>query len=260
MPFLTPRKTDYTSDMRVALVALAALAAAGCASKKSWFTDGFFSSWDDRRVLCSMGADSTHSWPLSDLYDAVDRVVDNHEVMHTYGHAPGLDLGEYLPVFQYAHDRGVDFVTYTELVDRSHPRAAWAFSIDDTEVDTWVTWRDTLRTAQVPFTFFVSNWDSFDAAQIAELGDLAADGHDIEAHGLDHLDASMYADGPTAYFDDEVAPEIAKLEAAGFPISTFAYPFGAHTIETNTPILGAVPLIRLATAQWCYADDPAGRM
>src|SRR5437763_681236 len=84
---------------------------------------------------------------------------------------------------------------------------------------------------------FFSSWDSLGALQIAELGDLAADGHDIEAHGLDHLDASTYADGPAAYFDHEVAPEIAKLEAAGFPISTFAYPFGAHTIETNAPIL-----------------------
>jgi len=244
--------------MRYAVPALALAAWGACASKQSGFADIYFSNWDSRRVFCGLGADSTHTWSISDLYTAVDRTVERREVLHTYGHAPGFDLSEFLPVFQYAHERGVEFVTYSDLVDRSHPRAAWAFSIDDHEVDTWLTWRDPLRAAGAVFTFFVSNWDSLTPMQIAGLTALASDGHDIEAHGLNHMDASTYADGGEAYYEREVAPEIAKLEAAGFPISTFAYPFGARSASADTAILRSVPIIRVALTHWCYGADPIG--
>jgi hypothetical protein len=235
--------------MRVALVAIVA---AGCAAKpsKTWFTDGFFSAWDDRRVLCSMGADATHSWPLADLHDAIDRAVDEKLVLHTYGHAPSIDLDEYTPLFAYAHERGVDFVTYSELVDRTDPRPAWAFSIDDAEIDTWVTWRDRLRADGVRFTFFVSMWGSVTDVQRAELAALAADGHDIEPHGMNHLNAAQYTSAD-AYVIDEVAPELAGLTAAGFAPTTFAYPYGAHTPDTDAAILRDVALIRTATAAYC---------
>ncbi|MEO6771420.1 MAG: hypothetical protein ABI467_00160, partial [Kofleriaceae bacterium] len=108
------------------------LALVGCKHhpRKTVFTDRYFSHWDDRRVLCSMGADKTHHWSLDDLRAAIDRAAAEHSVLHTYGHAPTFDLDEYLPLFMYAHLRGVEFVTYAELVDHSHPRAGWAFSID----------------------------------------------------------------------------------------------------------------------------------
>lgn len=245
--------------MRMAVHALALTALGSCAEKETGFSDIYFSSWDDRRVFCTQGADSTHDWPISDLYAALDRVIERNEVLHTYGHAPGLDLAEYVPVFQYARQHGVEFIPYRDLVDHSHPRAGWAFSIDDKEVDTWVTWRDTLRTSGVVFTFFVSNWEMFTPEQVGELMDLARDGHDIEAHGLNHLDAARYPAGAAAYFEREVAPEIGQLEAAGFPISTFAYPFGAHTAASDIAILASVPQIRTALPHWCYDVDPSGR-
>lgn len=240
--------------MRVVAAALIVVGS-GCASKKTWFTDGFFSTWDDRRVLCSMGADATHSWPLSDLYDAVDRAADEGIVLHTYGHAAGLDLAEYLPVFQHAHDRGVDFVTYDELVDRSRPRAAWAFSIDDQAIDTWVTWRDTLRDANVRFTFFLSMWGDLTDVQLGELADLAGDGHAIEPHGMHHLDAGAYAGGPEGYVADEIVPELDGLVSAGYTPTTFAYPYGAHTAATDAAILEHVSIIRTATSHYCYAYE-----
>jgi peptidoglycan/xylan/chitin deacetylase (PgdA/CDA1 family) len=239
-----------------ALAALAVLA--GCADKpsKTWFTDGFFSAWDDRRVLCSMGGDASHSWPMSNLYDALDRAVDERLVVHTYGHAPGLDLDEYAPVFEYAHQRGIELVTYSQLVDRSDPRPAWAFSIDDADVDTWVTWRDRLHAAGVHFTFFVSMWDTLTDAQRADLVALHDDGHDIEPHGMHHFDAPAYPSAP-GYATDEVEPELAGLVAAGYTPTTFAYPFGHHTPETDAAILRDVAIIRTATAAACDVDADA---
>jgi peptidoglycan/xylan/chitin deacetylase (PgdA/CDA1 family) len=78
------------------------------------------------------------------------------------------------------------------------------------------------------------------------LHDLAADGHAIEFHGTEHLDARRYvADhGLDAYLADEIDPGLAAMRADGFDPHVFAYPFGAHTAATDRALLDRFTLLR----------------
>src|SRR5579862_2607730 len=133
--------------MKLESLAAAVVLVACSAPAPKRFQDRFFSSWNDRRMMCSLGADRTHKWSLDELRASIDHAAAEKLVVHTYGHAPTFDLDEYLPLFAYAKDHGVETITYRELADHSHPRAGWAFSIDDDEVDSWYAWRAKLKAA-----------------------------------------------------------------------------------------------------------------
>jgi hypothetical protein len=247
-------RTDRYCPAVVALARVFGLVAvAGCVSEPSWFNDGYFTHWDDQRVMCSMGADSHHSWPRHDLAHAIDRAAREGSVLHTFAHAPWVHLDDYAPLFTRARNKGVEFVTYAQLIDRTHPRAGWAFSIDDWQVDTWYGWRDQLRAWGVTMTFFVADWDSLTSTQIDELHALAAEGHDIEPHGMHHIAAAPFArkyDAET-YVATDVVPELAVLDDAGFVPTAFAYPFGSHTPDTDAAVLESLPIVRTASFEAC---------
>jgi hypothetical protein len=232
------------------LVVVAAIAVAGCRHGKKPakpLGDEFFTAWDDgHRVICPLGADRTHRFKLPQLEASLDRAAAEQLVLHASGHAPTIDLDEYAPAFQYAHDHGVAFVTYAQLAADRTPRAGWAFSIDDDEVDTWYTWRDRLRAWGVHLTFFVSHINQFTPAQLAKLHALAADGHDIEPHGLNHIEAKAFtAKYPIAQFlVQDIFPDLLIFNAMGFSTAAYAYPFGAHTSATDAALLPYFRFVR----------------
>ena len=177
-------------------------------------------------------------------------------MLHTYGHAPTLDLNEYVPDFDWAAAHGVKMVTFRELAAGFHG-AGWAFTVDDDEVDAWFAWRDLLRAHGVHVTLFVTNFAKLTAAQRAELHALASDGHDIEAHSASHANAVDYsaAHGIDAYVRDEVLPSQAALVADGFaPVVAFSYPYGAHTHELDAALQPHFAWLRTTGAQWCLKD------
>jgi peptidoglycan/xylan/chitin deacetylase (PgdA/CDA1 family) len=84
------------------------------------------------------------------------------------------------------------------------------------------------------------------AAMKGELFELAAEGHDIQAHGVDHLSAPEYVatHGLEAYLRDEALPSVDALIADGFPASVFAYPRGERNDEIDRALLEHVDLVR----------------
>lgn len=222
-----------------------------CSSPSGSF-DRYLTDWGDRRMICSLGMDATRTWGLDELRAALDRAAAESLVLHTYGHAPTIAFDDYLPMFDYAHEHGVEMMTYSELTDRT-PRAGWAFSIDDDEVDTWITWRDRLRAAGTRITFFVTRYEQLTPAKLDELHELAADGHDIEPHGLDHIDADAYVAmyGLDAYIAADVTPDKADFVRDGWSTTTFAYPFGARSAKIDAAVLEQFPFVRTATQDWC---------
>ncbi len=241
--------------------ALAAAALAACSSaaapEAKHFGDRFYSGGDDaRRVQCSKGIDRTHEWPHAELAASLEHARAHGLVLHTYGHAPTIDLGEYLADFDWAAAHGVRMVTFRDLA-AGYRGPGWAFTIDDDEVDSWFGWRDQLRAHGVVVTFFVTNFAKLTAAQRAELHALASDGHDIEAHGATHANAVDYASahGLAAYVADEALPSQAMLVADGFaPVVAFSYPYGAHTTNLDAALLPHFARLRTTGAQWCLKD------
>ena len=99
----------------------------------------------------------------------------------------------------------------------------------------------------------------------ANIRALADDGHDIEAHSINHLRAPAYveANGLRAYLDEEVIPSIELLRADGYDPVAYAYPFGQRTSELDAAILDYVPILRsvaFVSYPWSPVMDPCPLM
>jgi hypothetical protein len=229
---------------RLALVGITA-ALSGCTG----FDDAVFFPWDDRRVLCAQPIDD-HMLPydLGRVLERMDDAVAHREVYDIYAHVPGVSITtEHIErVLDEAVRRKLDFVTYHDMLDRTDPRAGLALAFDDDSVDAWATLRDTLRRHGARVTFFVTRYGQYSDQAKAEIQTLAADGHDIQAHGVNHLDATQYVaeHGIDAYLRDEALPSVDQLVADGYPASVFAYPGGAHTDDIDRAMLEHVDLVR----------------
>src|SRR5678816_1051392 len=119
----------------------------------------------------------------------------------------------------------LDFLTARDLAEPGTPRAGFALSIDDSDVDAWMSARDLLLEYGARVSFYVARFDHLSDERRLALHALASDGHTIEAHGLRHLIAPDYVEehGLAAYMNDEALPSIDLLRADGFDPVSFAY-------------------------------------
>ncbi|MCE9577372.1 MAG: polysaccharide deacetylase family protein [Deltaproteobacteria bacterium] len=200
-------------------------------------------------MYCAVDLDTVAGNELDAIHAGLVRARDRGEAIHLYAHSPGrtVPLDKFEAVLADANDLGLPFVTYADLAAGVQPGAAVVLSFDDQDVDAWTALRPTFAAHQVRATFFVSRFYAFTAAGKAELHQLEADGHAIEAHTVFHLNAPDYvADrGLAAWLADEALPSIAVLTDDGFaPPVAFAYPFGARTSETDRAMLAHVPVLR----------------
>jgi hypothetical protein len=219
------------------------------------FDDALFFGWDDRRVLCAQSIDDiNHTLDLPRILGRMDDAAVSHQVYDVYAHVPGMTVSPQLidRVLEEAAQRDLGFVTYHDMLDRTHPRAGLALAFDDDAVDAWSTLRETLHRHAAHVTFFVTRYHLFSDEAKARLRELAADGNDVEAHGVNHLEAPAYvaAHGLEAYLQDEVLPSVDRLIADGYPASVFAYPRGVHDDEIDRALLEHVALVR-TTARPC---------
>lgn len=213
--------------------------------------DGAFYDGDHRTVHCGINID-TASGVSRDLLDAtLDRAAQRGEVVELYGHRPGVSIRvdsiEY--VLEGAHARGLAFATYSDIAHGTDTRPALALSFDDTSIAEWAALRPLFQAMGARVTFFVSRYHATSAEQRAQLAQLAADGHAIESHGVNHFRATDYVEhfGLDAYVANEVVPSITVLRDAGFEVTSFAYPFAARTGELDTAIARHLPVLRSST-------------
>ncbi len=210
--------------------------------------DGIYYQGDGRRVLCAANVDDIIGVSHENIAAGLDRAVARGEVLQLFAHEPGRTVNRDTLAFTFAAaaERGLPFLTYRDLLDHPEPRAGLAFSFDDTSINAWTQTRDLFNTYGVHATFFVSRYDRLDAAARGQLQQLAADGHTIEAHSVNHQRGPSYVEtyGLQAYLTDEVLPSITALRDDGFDPQLFAYPFGARTSETDAAILRYVRALR----------------
>lgn len=215
--------------------------------------DGAFYAWDDRPVHCAIEIDTASGNHLSSIEHGLDRARQRGEVLELLVHQPGttLDWGGFEAVLAAAHDRGLPFLTYRDLVNPDAATAGVALQYDDWWVPTWMASRALLAKYGAKVTIFVAHYADLGPEQRAEIRMLADDGDAIEAHGVRHLRGPNYvqAHGLDAYLTDEILPSIDRLRADGYPVEAFAYPFGMRTDETDHAILdrGAVQAVRSLT-------------
>lgn len=204
-------------------------------------------SWDDSRVVCSMNVDNTGA-SSERVDDAFRTSVEDESVALMHAHSPGdtIWMGALEHVLQDASESGLDFVTYPELTDGPE-RPGIALAFDDANVDAWYGARDLFAAYGAHVTFFVTYYAQWTDDAKAKLATLAADGHAIEAHGVNHLNAIDYLDAhtPADYVANEVVPSIDVLERDGYRVTTFAFPFGASTDALDEAALRAITRVRV---------------
>ena len=223
--------------------------------------DGAYYGGGPRRVHCSIDIDSVTRNDDASIDAGLDRARDRGEVLELFAHDPGVTVSwdSVEHVFAGAVARGLPFVAYGDLARGDVTGPGLAFSFDDTSVGAWTDGRALFAKYGARLTFFVTRYDRLDPEQHAQLQQLAADGHDIEAHSVQHLRGPVVveAEGLAGYLADEVQPSIDRLRADGYTITTYAYPFGARTDETDRAILERVPILRSVAMTWGgVIEDP----
>ena len=210
--------------------------------------DGIFYNGDGRKVHCGANLDDRSRNSIDSIDSALDRAAAEGEVVELYAHNPGVSVpvSRLEHVLERARTLELPFVTYADFAAGGGTGAGLALAFDDAFVQAWTDLRPLLQSYGARVTFFVSRYPALDLEQRAQLRQLADDGHDIAAHSILHLRAPTYVEdnGLATYLDDEVVPSIELLREAGFPVTAFAYPFGARTSEIDDAILEHVPIVR----------------
>jgi hypothetical protein len=219
-------------------MSVTALAAGACTRH-----DGrFLYHWDDARVLCSRSVDDWDRPPDIDDLIATARATSSVALVHT--HTAGLTISWQRLIDLV--DSGLPLVTYPELVPTAAPHAALALAFDDDAIDAWYGMRELFDAHHVRVTFFVTRFAHLDAVARSKLAELAADGHAIEAHGVEHVAIDREpALADDAYVESEALPSIDVLRAAGYRVTTFAYPGGHSRPRATELVLGHVARVRV---------------
>lgn len=180
----------------------------------------------------------------------LDQAKQRGQIIELFAHRPGATVGwdELEAVIAGAAERGLRFFTYAELLQQ--PReAGLALSFDDAGIESWHEARTLFLRYGAHATFFVTRYAEWSDRERGLLRELASEGHGVEPHGRFHLDSPKYVEerGLRAYMRDEVMPSIASLLDDGYAPTTYAYPFGARTSETDEAILEVLPKVRSVT-------------
>jgi len=210
--------------------------------------DTVFYDGDGRSVHCAVNLDTNAQNSLASIDSGLDRAVSRREVVELYAHSPdkSVPMATLEHVLAGAAARGLPFVTYSAFARGEGTGPGIALSLDDSGVDRWMNARPLFLQYGAHVTFFVTRYDRMSDLDKANLRTLVGDGHELQAHSVNHLHGPEYveAHGLGAYLDEEVLPSIDILRADGFDITAYAYPFGARTRETDEAILKHVPILR----------------
>ncbi len=175
-----------------------------------------------------------------------DRITDDAVAM-LYGHvrAGHATTATIEAALVRTVDDGLPFLTFAELA-AGPARRGVCLSFDDDDFAGWTALRPVFARYGAHVTFFVTRYQLASPDEKAELRALADDGHDIEAHSLDHINALDYvaAHGLQALLDDQVLPSLSVLEADGYHPVAYAHPFGATDPAIDAAILDHVALVR----------------
>lgn len=210
--------------------------------------DGIFSSEQGRRVHCAVNLDTKSNLSFASIDRALDRALDRGEIVELYAHSPGrtvkLEVIEH--VLAGAAERGLAPVTYADFANGDARAPGLALSFDDWSVRAWADTLPLFARYGARVTFFISHYGVFYDEEKALVHALAAAGHDIEPHTVNHVHGPEYVEkhGLGPYLRDEVWRSIDELEADGHTVRAFAYPFGARTREIDDAIRQRVPVLR----------------
>jgi hypothetical protein len=206
-------------------------------------------TWDDRRILCSEAVDDlsqTLDW--SRVEAQLELAQQRGWVALVHAHKPGetISLDTIDKLLAKIDELGLAYIRFDELRPDGPRKAGIAWAFDDDDVAGWMSIKDKLDAHHARLTFFVTRWYQLTQDELADLAELNADGHDLEPHSWDHVQATAYVHAHSLddYLNDEVLPSIQIMKDAGYTTTSFAFPFGSTTDPINKAVLRYVDRVR----------------
>jgi len=228
----------------VIALGLVAPAVTGCHEE-----DRLAYAWDDRTILCSNSVDDiTADLNFGRVEDQFALAEERGWVSLIHAHNPGETINESTidRILDAADAHHLSYVTYDELRPDGPGGPGVAFAFDDDHVDEWYALRDTFAAHNARITFFVTRWYQLPPDALAKLAELAGDGHDLEPHSHDHVDATEFVHEHSLddYLQEQVLPSIQIMIDAGYHPTTFAFPFGSTIPAISDALLQYVDRVR----------------
>jgi len=203
---------------------------------------GAFYTWDDRTIHCAAEIDDSDSIPMTSIMDALDRASSEGSVLELLVHRPGVSMtrDELTTLLQGVSERQLPFLTVKDMI-AGPPRAGVALMFDDAYPDVWLGVEDLLMQYNAHVTLYITWYARIDQHARDGIRQLAAYGHDIEAHSVNHIRGPNYveAHGLDDYIANEVIPSFEVLRADGYDPVSYAYPFGMRTDEIDQAVLAS---------------------
>ena len=147
----------------------------------------------------------------------------------------------------------------TTLPSSTH-QAGVVITLDDDYVTDWQMAHTILKDYSWRATFCVSKINQLSPEKINTLVAFQNYGHEIAAHGLNHLNATSMASED--YFNQEITPMMTLMNSHNFSVTSFAYPFGARNTTTDSKLFTAYKVLRGTTygattpsQQRCYYNN-----
>lgn len=122
-------------------------------------------------------------------------------------------------------------------------------TFDDDFVNEWYNANSILETYNWKATFFVTKFNQLSNDKIEKLKTLKSKGHEIAAHGSNHINAVNYIATNTlsSYLEVEITPMKNLMIENDLEPITFAYPYGARNTSLDQTLLNEFQIIRGTT-------------
>lgn len=113
--------------------------------------------------------------------------------------------------------------------------AGIALTFDDDYVDNWYKYLPVLDSLGVKATFYISSYHKLSAEQVSKLRYIMQSGNEIAYHTTNHINIAKYLESHTEeeLLQNEIYPDLIKMQQDGFFPVVFAYPYGSHNHETD---------------------------
>lgn len=133
------------------------------------------------------------------------------------------------------------------IVGRYEPGVVLTF--DDDYITEWSAVHEILKPFNWKATFFVTKFNMLESSEIVMLQNLKYYGHEIGGHGINHLNAVGFinSNGIQGYMENEIYPMKNLMAQYGISVKSFAYPFGARTVESDNALLNEFSILRGTT-------------
>jgi len=136
-------------------------------------------------------------------------------------------------------------VCYTE----SKGSGAVVLTFDDKYIDEWFSADSIFSDYNWKATFCVTKYGTLTDDEKQKLITLQNNGNEIASHGSKHLRATEYLTNHTMseYVNEEILPSLSSMKNDGIDVSSFVYPYGSRSVETDLTLFNYFSVLRGTT-------------